>query len=104
MEDDINGEIILSTLTAHENELKELGVHRIGLFGSFARNEANQQSDIDLLTQFIPEKKTLKNFINLGDFLELLFNRKVEIVTPQSLSKYIGPYILKEVRYAAFGD
>ena len=97
-------EQILSELAARQQELKQYGVQRIGLFGSFVRNEATNESDIDLLTEFIAEKKTLKNLVHLGDFLEQLFDRKVEIVTPQSLSKYIGPYILNEVEYATFND
>jgi predicted nucleotidyltransferase len=36
--------------------------------------------------------------MDLSFFLEDLLGRKVELVTPQSLSKFIGPYILKEVQ------
>lgn len=98
----INKEIILNTLLAQEEELKKYGVQRIGLFGSFVRGENTSDSDIDFLVDFIGEKKTLHNLVYLGDFLENLFGRKVDLVTPQGLSKYIGPYILKEVQYAAF--
>ena len=52
-------EIILSELAARQNELKQYGVQRIGLFGYFARNEATNESDIDLLAEFIAEKKPL---------------------------------------------
>jgi predicted nucleotidyltransferase len=51
---------------------------------------------------FLSERKTLKNLVELGEFLEQLFSKKVDIVTPQGLSKYIGPYILKEVHYVPF--
>ena len=57
---------------------------------------------MDFLVDFEKEKKTLKNLVGLGEFLEMLFEKKVDIVTPQGLSKYIGPYILKEVEYAPF--
>jgi predicted nucleotidyltransferase len=50
----------------------------------------------------VKEKKTIRNLVDLGDFLEQLFQRKVEIVTPQGLSKHIGPFILKAVEYAPF--
>lgn len=98
----INKEFILTALTAHQQKLQKFGVQQVGLFGSFVRNEATDESDIDLLIDIAKEKKTLKNLVDLGDFLETLFQRKVEIVTPQSLSKYIGPFILKEVEYAPF--
>jgi predicted nucleotidyltransferase len=50
-----------------------------------------------LLVEFIPEKKSFDNFMELSFFLEGLLGRKVELVTPQSLSKHIGPHILNEV-------
>lgn len=98
----INKESILTSLTAHQQELQKFGVQKVGLFGSFVRNEATAESDVDLLVEITKEKKTIKNLVGLGDYLESLFQRKVEIVTPQSLSKYIGPFILKEVEYAPF--
>ena len=82
--------------------LKNYGVCSIGLFGSFVREEANEQSDIDFLVDFEEGKKTFKNFMDLSFFLEELFQRKVELVTPQSLSPYMGPRILKTVEYVAF--
>lgn len=53
--------------------LKEFGVHQIGLFGSYVRNEATQDSDIYFLVDFAIEKKSLHNLVYLGDFLEKLF-------------------------------
>ena len=98
----INKDMILQTLYTQTSELKKFGVQRIGLFGSFIRGENTNDSDIDLLVDFDKESKTLRNLIYPGDFLEQLFGRKVDLVTPQGLSKYIGPYIMKEVQYAAF--
>jgi predicted nucleotidyltransferase len=93
-------DMILRTLDARSAELKEFGVERIGLFGSFIRGENREDSDIDFLVDFDKEKKTLRNLVYLGDFLEDLFGRKVDIVSRQGLSKYIGPHILKDVQYA----
>jgi predicted nucleotidyltransferase len=75
------------------------GVKHLSIFGSFVRNEAKESSDIDFLVEFYPEQKSFDNFMELSFFLQNLLGRKVELVTPQSLSKYIGPYILKEVEY-----
>ncbi|MEK7263754.1 MAG: nucleotidyltransferase family protein [Bacteroidota bacterium] len=85
----------------HE-KIKSLGVSRIGLFGSFVRNEQTEKSDVDLLIEFQQGEKNFINFMNLSFFLEELMERKVEIVTPESMSKYFAPYILKEVEYVAF--
>jgi len=72
---------------------------KIGLFGSYLRNEATENSDIDLLVDIEKDKKTLKNFLALNFYLEDIFGKKVELVTTQSLSPYIGPHILKTVEY-----
>jgi len=101
---DINKALIFNMLQSSEGQLKSYGVQRIGLFGSFVRGENKKDSDIDFLVDFHKEKKSLHNLIYLGDYLENLFGRKVDIVTPQGLSKYIGPHILKEVQYAPLHD
>lgn len=83
----------------HSDEIRSFGVRRLGLFGSFVRNQQNKSSDIDLLVDFDPEKKNFDNFMNLAFLLENIFNRRVEVVTTESLSPYLKPYILKEVEY-----
>ena len=55
---------------------------------------------MDLLMHFEPGRKTLAPLVELGDYLEALFGRRVELITPESLSPYLGPNILREVRYA----
>ena len=95
----LNNTTILQTLVAHQQQLTAFGVIEIGLFGSFVRNEQQPNSDIDLLVDIVPKKKTFRNFMALVYYLEALFGRKVELVTKQSLSPYIGPQILKTVQY-----
>ena len=91
---------ILSALGTHKPQLASFGVSRIGLFGSYLRNEQQPQSDIDILVDFEPEKETFDNFMNLYDYLEKLFHsEKIEVVTVNGLSPYIGDHILKEVNY-----
>jgi len=75
------------------------GVNRIGLFGSYVRNEQTRRSDIDILVDFFPEKENYDNYMALYDYLENLFKKKIEIVTLNGLSPYIGPQILEEVIY-----
>ena len=88
---------ILDAILDSSDVLNRLGVKSIGLFGSFVKNTVRDDSDIDLLVDFLPGQKSFDNFMELAFFLEELLGRKVEIVTPQSLSKHIGPHILKEV-------
>lgn len=76
------------------------GVNQIGLFGSYSRNEQSEKSDIDLLIDFVTGKESFDNYMAVYDFFEDIFkNEKVEVVTKNSLSPYIGPEILKEVLY-----
>jgi len=88
---------ILDSIYESKVAISSFGVKSIGLFGSFVRNSATETSDVDLLVDFKTNKKSFDNFMDLAFFLEDLFGRKVEIITPQSLSKHIGPHILKEV-------
>lgn len=75
------------------------GASSCGLFGSFLRDEISPTSDVDLFVEFEPGQKTFLNFVNLSIFLEEVLGRKVELVTPESLSPYAGPVILSEVEY-----
>jgi len=84
--------------------LRELGVNKLGIFGSFVRGNPHDSSDVDLLVEFSPDKKNLSNFLDLNFLLENELQRKIEIVTRKSLSPYIGPRILKEVEYVSFPD
>lgn len=95
---------IIQQLKSNEQHLLDYGVKEIGIFGSFLTNDANSESDIDLLVDIKQESKTFKNFLSLNYFLENLFNRKVDLVTKQSLSPFIGPHILKSVEYITFSS
>ena len=94
---------IFALLAENESHLRRLGVGRCGLFGSFARGEQNEDSDVDILVEFEEGRKSFDNFMALAFFLEDLFGRKVDLLTPESLSPYIGPHILKEVEYETVG-
>ena len=93
---------VLSNLRAHADQIRDLGVKRLGLFGSFMRDQARIDSDVDLLVEFEEGRKTYDTFIGLSFFLEEILGRPVELVTRESLSPHIGPHILTEVEYVAF--
>jgi len=79
-------------------------VKRLGIFGSMARGEAVASSDVDVLVGFQPEARTLDNLLTVADALEQVFHRRVDLVTEDSLSPYLGPRILLGVRYVDLGD
>ena len=79
------------------------GVSRIGIFGSYSRGEARPDSDVDVFVDFHPGLKNFDNFIAVGDALEEAFQRKVDLVTEKGLSPYIGPKIMREVKYVDIG-
>lgn len=72
--------------------LKEAGVIRSSIFGSFARGESNQDSDIDLLIEF-PKGKSLLDLVSLERKLKETFGREVDLVTYKSVSPFLKDYI-----------
>jgi len=91
---------IINTLVSNKSKINQLGISKLGLFGSYVRNEQNEKSDIDIFVDFNPQNETFENFMDLCFFLDDLFlGVKVEVVTKNGLSPIIGPKILKEVEY-----
>lgn len=90
---------VIGRLQEQQAQLRALGVARLGLFGSFVRDEAGPDSDVDLLVDFEAGRKTFDGYFALLDFLEELLGREVELVTRPALSKHIGPYILNTTEY-----
>lgn len=96
-----NKEHILRILKSQKAKIAQLGIKDIGLFGSYVRDEQTEESDIDILIDFEPDKENFDNFMLVCDLIESLFkNRRIEVVTKNGLSPYIGPKILNEVKYA----
>ncbi len=76
------------------------GIKFIGLFGSFARNEANEASDIDILYKIEPNKKlSIFKYLQIHKQLEDYFKRKVDLVRDETLKEDIKPYIQKDLSY-----
>ncbi len=92
---------ILINLKSKKELLARYGVKKIGLFGSYAKNRQHEGSDIDLIVDFYQDQETFDNLMKVYDILEKSFSgHKIEIVTKNGLSKYIGSYILNETEYA----
>ncbi len=77
-------EQVIQLLREHYPHLvAEYGVKRIGLFGSYAKGIPNEQSDVDVVVEF--ERPIGFKFIELTEYLENLFDRKVDVLTPAGL-------------------
>ncbi len=90
---------ILKRLEENREIIRGLGVRRLGIFGSYARGEQREPSDMDFLVEF--EEATLQNYLNLKEFLEQLFGCPVDLVFEDTLKPRLKPIILNEVVYAA---
>ncbi len=89
---------ILSYLRSNKQNLKDtFHLAKIGLFGSFARGEATNTSDIDILVKF--ERPIGWDFIILKEYLEDILNREVDLVTEEAIKSQMKQEILKEVIY-----
>lgn len=75
--------------------LKESGVVRSSLFGSFVRGEETDNSDIDFLVE-LPKDKSYLDLVRLELKLEKALDKKVDLLTYQSISPYLKDYIQKD--------
>ena len=92
----LTSRIIIKKLEKEKNKLKERGVKKIGLFGSYAKGKQKNGSDIDFLVEF--KNISAENFFGLLFFLEKLFRRKVDIVEINSLREELK-YVKEEAKY-----
>jgi len=78
------------------NTLKKCNPSLIGIFGSYARNEQTDNSDIDILLD-TNEKIHLLELIGLEQELSEILGIKVDLVTMKSLKAQLKPYIQKDL-------
>src|SRR3989338_2869370 len=88
--------MILATLGEHRQEIKNFGVKKIGVFGSFAKGSQTERSDVDILVKF--EAATFDNYVGLKSLLKKLLKKKIDLVTEGSLRPELN-YIKKEAAY-----
>lgn len=92
----------LAVIQAHVADLRALGARRVGVFGSFARGEAGDDSDVDVYVELEDDSRTYDNFFALHELLEKLLARRVDLVTDEALDETRARLILPTVRYASF--
>jgi len=88
---------ILQLLEKNRETIKSFGVTEIGVFGSVARDEQTEKSDVDVLVEL--EKETFDAYMSLMFFLEELFGRKVDLVMKDTIKPLIKERILAETIY-----
>ena len=96
MENQLNLKKIIEKLEKRKSMLKEKGVKKIGLFGSYAKGKQHKKSDIDILVEF--DKIDFDNYIELIFLLEKMLKRKVDLVIEKNLVPELN-YVKKEAKY-----
>jgi predicted nucleotidyltransferase len=91
-------ETILAFLQDHADELRRMGVVKLGLFGSYVRGEQRPDSDMDFL--LILDNWTWKRWCRVWSFLEDSFGTRVDLVPEDNLRAELQPFVLGEARYA----
>lgn len=86
-------EDVLATLAAHRHELEPFHIRTLALFGSTARDEAGDASDLDVEFE---GPATFDRYIKLSFYLERLFGRPVDLLTRASLTPALRAVIEKE--------
>jgi hypothetical protein len=93
----INLDEVKKILQTHKGELnRKYGVTEIGVFGSYAKNEQDEASDLDVLVEF-NKAIDLLTFVNLKNYLSSLLQTNVDLVMKRALKPKIGQRILQEV-------
>jgi hypothetical protein len=89
---------IRKKIEQHKAELqKRYFVKNIGIFGSFARDEQTEQSDIDILVEF--EKPIGLQFVDLAEYLESILGNKVDLVSKNAVKPKMMDYIKQDIQY-----
>lgn len=85
---------IITRIRAHEADLRRLGLRSLTMFGSVARGDATQASDVDFLYEFEEGEATLEHFLDLKASLEALLGCSVDLVS----NRYVSPHLQRTIR------
>jgi predicted nucleotidyltransferase len=97
----MNRDDVIKTLRAHQPELRQRGVLHAGLFGSLARNEAREASDIDILIELAPDAPVgVFEYVGIAQYLADLFPRPVDVANVARLKPLVRPTAERDALYA----
>ncbi|MBX0311668.1 MAG: nucleotidyltransferase family protein [Sulfurihydrogenibium sp.] len=87
----------IAVLREHRGYLaKKFGVSEIAIFGSYARGEQRDDSDVDIMVEFRKGFKTFDNYMDLKFYLEELLGRRVDLIIKSAIRFRIKPFIIEE--------
>ena len=89
---------ILQILRVHQAELqKKYPIGRLGVFGSYARGEATEQSDIDIAVEITGPMGL--NFVAMANEIETLLGKKTDVVPLRSIKPQYQQFVQKDLVY-----
>ena len=94
-----NRDVILNILRENKEAIRHFGVKRLSLFGSYARKEEKPESDLDFLVEF--DHKSFDVYMGLKEYLENLFQCRVDLVLPNVIKPRLRKRILEEAVHAS---
>jgi len=88
---------IIQEIEKNSKDIRKFGVKKIGLFGSFLKENNKKKNDVDIIVSF--DNVSFDNYMELKFLLEKLFRKKVDLVIEKNLRPELN-YVKKEVSYA----
>lgn len=97
----MNRDHIMHFLKTHKEEMRKLyGIEQIGLFGSYAHQTEGEDSDIDIVVEFDPQKKNLRNFMGCKRYLEDNLGKPVDLGIESALKPIVRDSVKDDIIYA----
>ncbi len=95
----LNGEMICTLLRTNKDEMKrQYGVTKIGLCGSYSRDEQRDDSDIDIVVE-LESGNAFRSFFGLKLYLEKMFDKPVDLGIEHAIKPAVRENMLKSIRY-----
>ncbi len=79
--------------------VERFGVDEVAIFGSYARGDQREDSDIDILIAFKEGYKTFENYMDLKFYLEEIFGKKIDLIIKSAINPRIKPFVITEAIY-----
>ncbi|PLR70314.1 nucleotidyltransferase family protein [Bacillus sp. UMB0728] len=85
---------VIEALHRNLDSIRDYNVQKLAIFGSYARNEESEDSDIDILVAFKEGHTTFRNFMGLKLYLESLLEKEVDLVSEKAVKNERLLYIM----------